>query len=63
MRERDFYIDCLRSVMIALVILHHTAITYGASDGWFYYRGTTSSTLKPRFASGRRSGVAECFTS
>src|SRR5208282_2875227 len=26
-------------------------------------RGTTSSTLKPRFASGRRAGVAECFTS
>ena len=37
MRERDFYIDCLRSVMIALVVLHHTAITYGASNGWFYY--------------------------
>jgi hypothetical protein len=33
MRERDFYIDCLRSVMIALVVLHHTAITYGASGG------------------------------
>jgi fucose 4-O-acetylase-like acetyltransferase len=37
MRERDFYIDCLRSVMIALVVLHHTAITYGASGGWVYY--------------------------
>jgi peptidoglycan/LPS O-acetylase OafA/YrhL len=35
--EREFYIDCLRSVMIALVVLHHTAITYGASGGWFYY--------------------------
>jgi hypothetical protein len=45
MRERDFYIDCLRSVMIALVILHHTAITYGASDGWFYYGLRPSATL------------------
>jgi hypothetical protein len=23
MRERDFYVGCLRSVMIALVVLHH----------------------------------------
>jgi peptidoglycan/LPS O-acetylase OafA/YrhL len=34
---RDLYIDRLRSVMTALVILHHTAITYGASGGWFFY--------------------------
>jgi peptidoglycan/LPS O-acetylase OafA/YrhL len=33
---RDFYIDRLRSVMTALVLLHHTAITYGAAGGWFY---------------------------
>jgi peptidoglycan/LPS O-acetylase OafA/YrhL len=33
---RDFYIDRLRSVMTALVILHHVAITYGASGGWFW---------------------------
>jgi peptidoglycan/LPS O-acetylase OafA/YrhL len=43
--ERDFYIDCLRSVMIALVVLHHTAITYGASGGWFYYELHPSATL------------------
>ena len=35
--ERDFYIDRLRSVMIVLVVLHHTAITYGATGGWFYH--------------------------
>lgn len=34
---RDLYIDRLRSIMTALVILHHTAITYGASGGWFYH--------------------------
>ena len=45
MRERDHYIDRLRSVMIALVILHHTAITYGASGGWFYHELNPPSTL------------------
>jgi len=34
---RDLYIDRLRSIMTALVLLHHTAITYGAAGGWFYY--------------------------
>jgi len=33
---REFYIDRLRSVMTALVLLHHTAITYGAAGGWFW---------------------------
>src|SRR5580692_3615096 len=36
MAQRDFYIDRLRSAMVALVILHHTAITYGAIGGWFW---------------------------
>jgi len=34
--QRDYYIDRLRTVLTALVILHHTAITYGASGGWFW---------------------------
>ncbi|KAA6464950.1 acyltransferase [Acidobacteria bacterium AB60] len=46
---RDQYIDRLRSVMTALVILHHVAITYGAPGGWFYYElkpsGSASSIL------------------
>lgn len=33
---RDLYIDRLRTIMTAFVILHHTAITYGASGSWFY---------------------------
>jgi hypothetical protein len=45
MHERDFYIDCLRSVMIALVILGHTALTYGASGLWFYHELPPSATL------------------
>ena len=49
MVQRDLYIDRLRSVMTALVILHHTAITYGAIGGWFWREvppsGSLSSTL------------------
>src|SRR5580698_9887968 len=44
MAQRDFYIDRLRSVMTALVILHHTAITYGAPGGWFWTELQTSAT-------------------
>lgn len=34
--RRDFYIDKIRIGLTALVILHHTAIAYGASGGWCY---------------------------
>ena len=44
MTQRDFYIDRLRSVMIALVILDHTAITYGALGLWFYHEREPSGT-------------------
>jgi peptidoglycan/LPS O-acetylase OafA/YrhL len=44
MAQRDLYIDRLRSVMTAMVILHHTAITYGAPGGWFW------TELKPSSA-------------
>lgn len=36
MPARDLWIDRLRSIMTALVLLHHTAITYGAPGGWFW---------------------------
>jgi peptidoglycan/LPS O-acetylase OafA/YrhL len=42
--SRELYIDRLRVVLTALVILHHTAITYGAIGGWFY------NELKPSAA-------------
>ena len=48
MRERDFYIDCLRSVMIALVVLDHAAITYGASGLWFYHELSPSAALSSK---------------
>jgi peptidoglycan/LPS O-acetylase OafA/YrhL len=44
MAQRDLYIDRLRSVMTVMVILHHTAITYGAPGGWFW------TELKPSAA-------------
>jgi peptidoglycan/LPS O-acetylase OafA/YrhL len=51
--QRDLYIDRLRSIMTAMVILHHTAITYGAVGGWFYNElhpsGSTSSLLLTLF--------------
>jgi hypothetical protein len=48
MAQRDLSLDRLRSVMTALVILHHTAITYGAPGGWFW------TELKP---SGSPAGI------
>ncbi|MGD0097933.1 MAG: acyltransferase family protein [Terracidiphilus sp.] len=48
MSQRDFYIDRLRTVMTALVILHHTAITYGAIGGWFWREIEPSSAISSR---------------
>ena len=42
---RDLYIDRLRSVMTVFVILHHTAITYGAPGSWFYNELRPSASL------------------
>src|SRR5271157_5971090 len=44
MAQRDLYIDRLRTVMTSLVILHHTAITYGAIGGWFWHEVQPSRT-------------------
>jgi fucose 4-O-acetylase-like acetyltransferase len=47
--QRELYIDRLRTVMTALVVLHHTAIVYGGSGGWFWTElkpsGSPSSQL------------------
>jgi glucan biosynthesis protein C len=34
--RRVFYIDNVRVVLTALVVLHHLAITYGGEGDWFY---------------------------
>jgi len=48
MPQRDFYIDRLRTVMTAFVILHHTAITYGAIGGLYWHEIEPSSSLSSR---------------
>ncbi len=53
MAQRDLYIDRLRSVMTVMVLLHHTAITYGAPGGWYWNElkpsGAPSSLLLTLF--------------
>jgi peptidoglycan/LPS O-acetylase OafA/YrhL len=34
--QRDLFIDRLRVLLTAMVVFHHSAVTYGASGGWFY---------------------------
>ena len=42
-------LDALRGALAVLVVLHHTAITYGAIGGWYYRElppdGGLASTL------------------
>ena len=53
MTQRSHFIDHLRVLLTGLVIAHHTAITYGASGGWFFRedlpRGSISSQLLTMF--------------
>jgi peptidoglycan/LPS O-acetylase OafA/YrhL len=37
MAERELYIDRIRTVLTATVVVFHAAVTYGASGGWFYH--------------------------
>ncbi|MCD9021061.1 acyltransferase family protein [Cohnella silvisoli] len=37
MEKRLIYLDRLKVFLTVLVVLHHTAITYGGAGGWFYY--------------------------
>ena len=43
--NRLFYIDNLRIFCIALVVLHHLSITYGAAGDWMYVEGKPDSLL------------------
>lgn len=40
-KSKITYIDNLKVLMIVLVVLHHTFITYGAPGGWYYVQKTT----------------------
>lgn len=43
--SREHYIDHLRTVLTAQVIVFHCAITYGSFGGWFYYEVKPSPSL------------------
>ena len=51
--ERELYIDRLRTIMTAQVVVFHAAITYGSIGGWFYHEvdpsGSASSFLLTAF--------------
>ena len=38
---RIYFVDYLRAALVCLVILHHTAITYGASGSFYYTENAT----------------------
>jgi len=38
-KVRLYFVDNLRILLITLVVLHHLAITYGHTGGWYYYEG------------------------
>jgi peptidoglycan/LPS O-acetylase OafA/YrhL len=44
-QSRAYYIDRIRVVLTALVVLHHSAITYGAPGGWYYRELPTTASL------------------
>jgi peptidoglycan/LPS O-acetylase OafA/YrhL len=39
-KEKIYYIDNLRVLLTALVVLHHSFVTYGAPGGWLTGLGT-----------------------
>jgi fucose 4-O-acetylase-like acetyltransferase len=45
MKERLLYIDNLRVMVIAFVVMHHLAVTYSGFGGWYYIEGTHLDTL------------------
>jgi Acyltransferase family len=40
-KARIYFVDILRGALVALVILHHTAITYGGSGSFYYTEPAT----------------------
>jgi peptidoglycan/LPS O-acetylase OafA/YrhL len=45
MAQRNLYIDRLRNVMTALVVVFHAAIIYGGDGGWFWHEIDPSGAL------------------
>ena len=40
-KTRIYFVDYLRGALVSLVILHHTAITYGGSGSFYYTEPAT----------------------
>ena len=38
-KDRLYFVDNLRILLIALVIMQHLSVTYGGVGGWYYYDG------------------------
>ena len=41
-KDKINYIDNLRVLMTVLVVVHHTIITYGGPEDWYYTDKTTN---------------------
>jgi glucan biosynthesis protein C len=46
LKERLFFIDNMRIMLVSLVIVFHLAITYGAPGDWFYYEGSQATVAE-----------------
>lgn len=60
LQSRTDFIDRLRVVLTVLVIVHHAAITYGGSGGWFY-REVTDDGLPSSMALTLLTAVNQAF--
>jgi glucan biosynthesis protein C len=62
--SRIYFADYLRAALVSLVILHHIAITYGASGSFYYIEPATSSAsaaLLTLFAAFNQAWFLGCF--
>jgi hypothetical protein len=46
-KTRLFFVDNLRILLIIMLVLHHLAITYGHSGGWYYLDGRPDDLTFP----------------
>lgn len=61
MIERLYYIDRLRTLLTILVILHHTAITYGGEGSWYYIESVGNDLTPTKAILSLFNGVNQAF--
>jgi glucans biosynthesis protein C len=62
--SRIYFVDYLRAALVCLVILHHTAITYGASGSFYYTEPVTdpiASLILSLFTNFNQAWFMGCF--